>query len=314
MALNAEIIAAQEPLKGLSEDQISTIVNLSKNDEQTTIGTRIGELHGQYDQDVLSVTGVNRNQGEKTYDYVKRVLSDYKTKAESSSALEGQINTLNQKIAGYEKSIAEGKGNETIVKQLKDATDRAEALQNQYDTDKSNWEKERTELSGKEQRILLNVEFDKALSALKFKKDFTPAVVEALVESAKSKILTSAKPDWIDDGKGGKTLVFRDEAGSILKNPEKQLNPFTVSDLLGKHLKDALDSGQKKEGAGSSSHTGKEGAVELVDISQASTQVAADEVIVKYLLQQGYTKGSKAFADKQSEIRKENQVDKLPMR
>lgn len=313
MALNAEIIAAQEPLKGLSEDQISTIVTLSKNDEETVIGSRIGELHGQYDKDVLSVTGINRNQGEKTYDYVKRVLSDYKGKAESASALQGTITGLNDKIAGYEKTIAEGKGNDVIAKQLKDTQDRVAALQTQYDTDKSSWEKERTQLSMREQTILMDVEFEKALSALKFKKEYTPAVIKTLVDSAKAQILNSAKPDWIDNGKGQKTLVFRDEAGTILNNPDNKLNPFTVTDLLATHLKDTLEANRKIEGAGSKT-PGKENTIELVDISQATTQIAADEIIVKYLLQQGFVKGSSIFAEKQSAIRKENQIDKLPMR
>lgn len=313
MALNPDIITAQESLKGLSEDQISAIVTLSKNDEETVIGTRIGELHGQYDKDVLSVTGINRNQGEKTYDYVKRVLGDYKTKAESASVLETKISTLNTEIEGYKKTIAEGKGNETIAKQLKDAQDRVSALETQYTTDKSNWEKERNDFSTKEQNILLGVEFEKALSSLKFKKEFTPEVVEALVDSAKSKILGSYKPDWIDNGKGGKVLVFRDNEGKIVNNAENQLNPFTASELMAQHLKSALDTGRQQPGGGSKA-PGSSDVIDLVDLSQATTQMAADEMIVKYLLQQGYTRTDPAFATKQAEIRKNNKVDALPMR
>jgi hypothetical protein len=313
MALNPELITAQETLKGLSEDQISTIVTLSKNDEETVIGTRIGELHGQYDNDVLSVTGINRNQGEKTYDYVKRVLGDYKTKAEAASALETTISDLNTKIQGYEKTIAEGKGNETIAKQLKDAQDRVAALENQYNTDKANWEKEKGEYSVKEQKILLNVEFDKALSSLKFKKEFTPAVVNALVKSAKDEILGTAKPDWIDDGKGGKVLVFRDQQGSILNNPENQLNPYTLSELLAKNLSDALEISRKVTGGNTKEGETKDG-ISLVDIGQATTQVAADELIVKHLLQTGYIRGTEEFAKKQMEIRLAQNVNKLPLR
>lgn len=313
MALNPELITAQESLKGLSEDQISAIVTLSKNDEETVIGTRIGELHGQYDKDVLSVTGINRNQGEKTYDYVKRVLSDYKTKAESASALETKISTLNTEIEGYKKTIAEGKGNETIAKQLKDAQDRVNALETQYNTDKVNWEKEKSEFTQKEQNILLGVEFEKALSSLKFKKEFTPDVIEALVDSAKAKILGSYKPDWIDNGKGGKMLVFRDKDGVIVNNAENKLNPFTVAELMAQNLKSAIDPGRQQPGGGTK-HPQQKETIDLVDISQATTQMEADEAIVKYLLQQGYTKTDPVFAEKQAEIRKNNKIDALPMR
>lgn len=41
-------------------------------------------------------------------------------------------------------------------------------------------------------------------------------------------------PEYIDDGKGGKILAFKDETGAIMRNPNNQLNPFGASDLLQK--------------------------------------------------------------------------------
>ena len=101
MALTAEVLRANAGLAALSDEQLSIIAEMSRNDENTVIGTRIGELHGQYDNDVLSVTGIAKNQGEKSYDYVKRVLGEYKQKAAGTEALNTQITELKTQIEGY---------------------------------------------------------------------------------------------------------------------------------------------------------------------------------------------------------------------
>ena len=59
-------------VEGLTPEQISSITTLSKNDEEQVIGSKIGEIHASYEKDVLGITGVEKNKGEKAYDYVKR--------------------------------------------------------------------------------------------------------------------------------------------------------------------------------------------------------------------------------------------------
>ena len=52
MALTAAILRANAGLAALSDEQLGIIEELSRNDENTVIGARIGELQGQYDNDV----------------------------------------------------------------------------------------------------------------------------------------------------------------------------------------------------------------------------------------------------------------------
>lgn len=120
MALTASVLRANQGLAGLTDEQVRAIEELSRNDENTVIGTRIGELHGQYDQDVLGVTGIQKKQGEKSYDYVKRVLGEFKQKAAGTDALNTQIDDLKRQVEEYKKTIADGQGNETLARQLKD--------------------------------------------------------------------------------------------------------------------------------------------------------------------------------------------------
>ena len=120
--LTVEILKQNTKLSGLSDEQLNAIATMSQNDENTVIGARIGELHGQYDADVLNVSGVTKKSGEKSYDYVKRVLSDYKTKLEASKNLQSQLDAANAQI-----DELKSKGpDETIKQELKDAKTRVE--------------------------------------------------------------------------------------------------------------------------------------------------------------------------------------------
>ena len=82
--LTIEMLRQSSDLAGLTDNQLNAIAEMSRNDENTVIGTKIGALHGQYDTDILDITGIKKKDGEKSYDYAKRVLGEYKAKAESA--------------------------------------------------------------------------------------------------------------------------------------------------------------------------------------------------------------------------------------
>ena len=71
------------------------------------------------DADILSTSNISKNGTEKTYDYAKRVITELKTKADSADALQTQVNSLLQKNAKLEKSIAEGSGDAEMTKKVK---------------------------------------------------------------------------------------------------------------------------------------------------------------------------------------------------
>lgn len=315
MALNREILTANESLKSLSNDQIAAIETLSVNDENTVIGNKIGELHGKYDQDVIAVAGVQKNQGEKSYDFVKRVIGDFKTKATAAAQLETEIGTLKGQITDYEQMFKEGKGSEAIAQKLKDTETKLDLLTKKYDTDSQTWQQKEGQFATEMNSYKLNVEFAKATSGLKFKPGYPEDVQETLVESAKSKIQSLYKTDWVDNGKGGKVLVFRDEKGEIVRNAENKLEPFTAGELIKNQLKSVLDFGKKQNGTGTGAGDEKEDFVgELPDLGGATNQVKADEAIINFLMKKGYTRGSADFATEQTKIRKQLEVEKLPMR
>lgn len=313
MALTAAILRANAGLSALNDEQLGIIEELSRNDENTVIGARIGELHGQYDADVLSVTGIAKNQGEKSYDYVKRILGDYKQRAAGTEALNTQISDLKNQIEGYKKTIEEGKGSEAVAQQLRDAQKQLADTQNLFESKNKEWEDKYNDLNSQYQNSLIDAEFGKALQGMKFKSIYPESVQRTLIESAKRTVLSTAKPDWVEDN-GVKKLVFRDSAGNIMTNQENRLNPFTPGELLQRELKDVLDTGRQQKGAGTQGvQGGRGGAGGSLDLIGITNQVDADNAISKHLMGLGYTRGSKEFSDESLKLRQENGIDKLPI-
>lgn len=313
MALTPDVLKSNEVLSTLSEDQLSAITSLSVNDEKSIISTKIGEHHGLIERDVKEVSGIEKNQGEKSYEYMKRVLKSYKESSGNSSELQTKISDQEAKIQQLEKSISDGSTDTVTIQKLKDAEGKLSQLQNQYDTDKNTWETEKNSFTEKITGIQVNSEFNKATAGLKFKAGYPESVQKTLLNSTKDSILSKYKPDWVE-ADGSKVMVFRDDKGEIVRNRANGLNPYTASELIMDSLKEVVDSGKNTTGAGTGNTSKSDDSVGSADISGAKTQVEADQLIVKHLLQIGETRGSASFAEKQRKIRDQNNISKLPIR
>ena len=307
--LTEELI--KKSVSGLTDEQVKSIVELSKNDENTVIATKIGEIYGGLDKDILEVSGVEKNSGEKTYDYAKRVIAKLK---KGSPEIEEKLKALEAEKTDLEKKLKASAGDDVLKQKLADTEKRLSDLQAKYEADINEWKTKVSDIENKTVKIRVENEFDKALMGLRFKdeKIIPPAVRDAYIQNAKSAILSELKPDFIDDGKGGRRLIFRDADGQIKNNPENKLNPYTAQELIQERVKDILDFGKKQNGAGSNGKHGGQSTV--LDLSGVGTQLEADEKIQEYLLRKGLTKDNPKFAEEQAKIREENKVVELPIR
>lgn len=314
--ITIEMLNQSESLKGLTDAQKLAITTLSSNDEATVIGTKIGALHGQYDADILSISGISKADGEKTYDYLKRVLGDYKTKLDGTKTLSAQLEAQKKKVTELEAKLAAGGSDEAVKQQLKDARHQVTQLQTQLTTKTEELDKAKKDYEQKEKDLQVGFAFTNATAGIKFKADVSEPVRKILLAAAKDEILAKGTPDFVDDGNGGKKLVLRDAAGNTLNNPKNNLNPYTIEELVMEtSLKDVIDTGKQQPGGGtqpnpsSSSHR----TVNL-DLSTAKTQQEADVQIENYLLSTGLTRDNVEFGNKALEIRNENNVSDLPIR
>lgn len=314
MALTSDVLKANAVLAGLTEEQIQAITTLSQNDENTVIAQKTGKIYGDLDADILAATGVAKNGTEKTYDYAKRVLSAFKTKAEGANGLSAQIESLTKEKARLEKAIADGATDAETAKALKQAKADLTAVQTQFNDLKTKYDQaeqtHQTELFG----IRVESALQTAVAGVKFKPELPESATKVLLSQAIDKI-KGMNPEYIDDGKGGKMLAFKDETGAIMRNPNNQLNPYTPADLLTRELETMgiIDKGRQAAGGGTNPPAGGgSGSGATVTIAGAKTRTEAYDAITATLQGQGLQVGTKQFDDAMTAAWKENNIAALP--
>ena len=313
--LTIDMLKQNTALAGLSEAQLTAIAEMSKNDENTVIGTKIGALHGQYDTDIFGITGIKKNDGEKSYEYAKRVLNSYKSKIEANKAVKEQLDAANAKVQELQTKLEKGAGDEELKKQLKDAKNQAIQLQAQLQAKETEFKTKNDALVNEIKQTHVDYAFQAAITGLKFKAGITEPIQKTLLNAAKAEVFAKGTPDFVDDGQGGKKLVLRDTAGNILNNPANNLNPYTIKELVMEtSLKDVIDTGQQQNGGGTvpSGSQGNQG--DTFDLSGIKTQLEADKAIEAYLLSTGLTRDSREFANQSLQLRNDNNVASLPLR
>lgn len=312
--ITVQMLTANPATSALSPEIMQAIATMSQNDENTVIGNRIGELHGQYDADVLSVTGVTKNPGEKTYDYVKRVLASYKTRAEATKTIKAELDAANTKVADLEAKIASNSGDAELQKALKDAKNQVSQLQTQLKNKEAEYTTKLTQLEQANKDIQIDYAFKAATAGLKFKAGITETVQNILLKNALQEVLAKGTPDFADNGSGIKEFVLRDVNGNILNNPQNNLNPYTLKELvLETSLKDVLENPRVVIGGGTGGIQPRP-SNSTFDLSGFKTQVEADKQIEAHLLSNGLTRDSAEFSEQFIQIRTDNNVSSLPIR
>lgn len=314
--LTIEMLRQSSDLAGLTDNQLNAIAEMSRNDENTVIGTKIGALHGQYDTDILNITGIKKKDGEKSYDYAKRVLGEYKTKAESAKAIQTQLTSAQAQVAELQSKLEKGAGDEALKQQLKDAKAQVTQLQTQLQTKETEFNTKKAEFDKTIKDTHVDYAFQAATAGLKFKSGITEPIQKTLLNAAKAEVLAKGTPDFIEDGQGGKKLVIRGADGNILNNPKNNLNPYTMQELVMEtSLKDVIDTGRQQTGGGTGGFgSGSGGTGGTLDLSGIKSQVEADKAIEAHLLANGLTRDSQEFSDQSMQLRTENNVASLPIR
>ena len=317
MALTIELLNANAGLAGLTDEQKSAIVEMSKNDETSVIGQKTGEIYGGLDADILAASGISKNGTEKTYDYAKRVIGEIKSQAGNAAELQGQITKLTEEKTRLEGVIAKGGADAETKRQLEQSkadlanvTKQYTELKAEYDAAKETHQKDMFAMK-------ISGEFAKASAGIKFKADLPASVTNVLLQQAVEKV-KGMNPEYIDDGNGGQVLAFM-ENGTPKRNPDNNLRPFTASELVAAELKamGVLDEGRKQEGGGTDPKAPtRQGGNGAVDVSGVKSQDEAQEIIARQLMARGLINGSKEFEEAMSAAWKENRdvIKALPLR
>ena len=313
--ITIEMLQQQSALNGLTDEQRNAIVTLSKNDEEAVISKRFGEVYRQMDETIARETGIQRNGDEKTYVYLERAARELATKVNSIAGLNTRISELTAERDRLKKAVEDGTGDEKLRKDLQQAQRDLESVTNQYNTLRADYDKQKADHAAELINFRIDNELATAKGGIKFKPDLPQTATDVLMQQAVGKI-KSLKHEYVDDGNGGQRLVFIDANGAQMRNPEKQLEFYTVGDLFTKELKamGVLDEGRKATGISTTPPkvSTQNGAI-VLDLSGVRTQTEAQEVIAQTLMKQGLTNGSKAFQEAMTQAWKDNNVKSLPI-
>lgn len=314
--ITIEMLQQQEALNGLTDAQREAIALLSKNDEDSVIGAKFREVYNRLDETIARETGVQRNGDEKTYNYLERAARELAGKANSVEGLNTKIHELTTERDRLKKTIEDGVVDEKVKKDLLQAQRDLQSIKDQYTTLKASYDKQTADHAAELMNFRIDNELAAAKGGIKFKAELPQTATDVLMQQAVNKI-KALKHEFIDDGKGGQRLVFKDANDAIMRNAEKQLEPITIGDLLTKELKamGVLDEGRKATGGGTSApqvHNTENGIV--IDLAGVRTQNEAQELIAQTLMKQGLTNGSKAFQDAMTKAWKDNNISSLPIR
>lgn len=300
MALTTELLKGNAATAGLTDEQVSAIVEMSRNDENTVIGQKTGEIYGGLDTDILNASGIGKNGTEKTYEYAKRVIGEIKTKADKVDALNSQVESLTKEKARLEKVVADGGSDAEVRKELTKAKADLANVTKDYTDLKAKFDGQEDKHAKEIFGLKLDGEFAKATAGLKLKADLPQAVASVIMAQAVEKV-KGMSPEYIDDGNGGKVLAFM-ENGAVMRNKENNLNPYTAAELVARELQEmgVLDVGRKQTGTGIVK-TGPKQTGGTFDLSGATSQTQAHDIIVRALQSAGKKIGTREF---DAEVRK----------
>lgn len=313
--ITVEMLTNDTVLGSLTDEQKQAIATLSKNDEEAVIGGRFREVYNQLDETIARETGIARNGDEKTYLYLERAARELAAKANSVEGLNNKVSELTRERDRLKKVIEDGSQDPALKKQLDQAQADLENVRKEYDTLKQSTDQMRQQHAAEMLGLQVDNELRGAMGGLRFKAEFPQAVTDTILKQAIEKV-KGMNPEFIDNGQGGKKLIFRNADGSEMRNAENRLEPFTAAELLAKELKamGVLDEGRQQQGGGTKPvQQSSGGASTVYDIGMARTQSEAYEVIATQLMRQGLTNGSKEFDKAIKEAMSADNVRALPI-
>ena len=271
---------------GITDEQAVSIAALSKRDEDTVVSALKGKTYGDLEKDILEVSGIEKKGGERAFDYMKRVIGDFKGK---TPEIKGKLDALTLK---YDDLVKKG-GDAT--KQLQDDLNDSKALVKTLRKDITTKETIHLEAIAKittdNERELIRADLMAATSGFKLKADLDVDFKNYAINKAIDSVIESNKIAR-KDGKN----EYRDEQGQILRDSERYA--VKGKDLLKPFLKTILAEDQGGTGGKGGDKGGKGGVFKIT----ATNQSDAIREVGNHLAAKGLLRGSDDFAAEQAAL------------
>jgi len=232
--------------------------NFAKAEFEKNVKETVSEIHNRYDNDIFEITGERKKDGEKTYDFVKKLVADGKKLKDSSGGNESdKIKSLEVKI-----------------KELQDGGEANKHWKEIHESAVAKFEKEKAELQGnaKEKeaefnKMLILNDFKKGMSSVSFLDSVPEEAVKAMTDSLESRVLSTAK---IVDGK----VVYQKQDGTPWLNEEYK--PATPEQIYMESLGSVIKKSENSSGGSAPKDGGKSSIVSVGEGDKATKKLVLD--------------------------------------
>ena len=237
------------------------------------IDTRVSEIYKQIDADVSGITGQPKGQDEKTYDYVKKQLSAFKSSAEE----------LAEKNKDLQKAIDSNSSDETVNLLKREL----EQITRKHQEKMEEWKGKYEGLESNTLRMRVSNELDRSLMGVKFRSEIPEDARDAMIRIAKDDIMKNAK--FMND-----KLVFLDDKGEV--DLDDMMKPLTAKAILETKLKSIIDAGVHKPGVDLKEPVTKDADGKPVVNLSLPDSVKTNADLSEYLLASGLKRGTPEYA------------------
>lgn len=241
---------------------------------KTIVDETTRTIYDNLDKDLSEVSGIAKENNEKSLVYAKRLVNNFKTAAEAATPLQLKITEL-------ETAIANGAGDATMKAQLE-----------QYKQKETDWQKEKGDYGTKLFQAEVKGDIRLGMAGLKYNEAIPKTLVDLARQSAESTVLGMAATQKTGD----KTSIVYMENGQVKLNAEGQAADagYIVRELL----KDVLDTGVEGAGGGGQGgprppRVGADGQVVVPDTLPETVKTQAG--LIDYLLSLGVKQYTEAF-------------------
>jgi gas vesicle protein len=305
--LKAETLRADKALADLTEEQITAIETLSKNDEQEVVGSTVKKIHDAYDEQIEKLTGRPKPPEVKTYKHLDNIVLELKSKAkkaEKAEELENEVSNLREQIKSGKGSEALKGEVERLQQSLKDKQDELNQYKETFESEKQKYEIKLSEIN--QSVMFTNLEKEFANHLTENKLGFVQNVPEAIIKDSlnlrKQALLNEVKPEMSEEQ--GR-LIFRDKDGMIIRDKDNRNEPITAGKLWEQRIEDLLDK-NGKGGAGSEPIGSKGKGSTSIDLTSAKNYEEKINMIKDHIVQtEGIPIHDLRFGERELELKKE---------
>lgn len=254
------------------DEEKTYLDNFKTAEVEKAIGPEISKLHSHYDDDIFAITGLRKRPDQKTYDFAKEILSDFKGRAEKVKEYEDEIKILREKIE---------KG--TDPKALADL----EKVRQDYAALKEQSEREIKELKSQFEMTEKKTILESAANAFEYDSSISKNVLAVYKDTVINELLSKSE-------KRDNVLIFLDDQGNPMRNTAKNLAPYTAEEIIAERLKDVIKQKRVLPGV---PKPGEPPAKVTTVPDTVKTKIDLGNWLMKEGLKRGTDEYNKAYAD-----------------